>query len=1366
MDISFNLRKLRRSIAALSMLALLATASIVPIAKAQTFSDVSAGAWYYEYVEDLAAQGAISGYDDGTFGPGDYLTRSQAAKVMVLGFIGETDADYDAGFTDLAEGAWYTEYVNTAAMYGIVSGYTDEEGEATGEFGPDDLITRAAFAKMVVNAGGLETYTPDAPTFSDVEEGAWYYEYVETAYYNSVIDGYDNGTFMPGDNVNRAEAAKMVVNGQNPEPREEEEPAEDECADGYTWDEGTGACLDENGCEDGYEWDADLEECTEVEVVVPDSDGTLTVEMGDAIAGSTVPKGATHVSFLNLTFTATGDAVELDGFTLHRTGVGSYNDFANVYVYNGTERLTSGKTIASDNNEVTFGSLNIDLAAGESVTLTIVADIAASGTSTTGNENALEVVSVDNIDSNALEATGTFPITGGTFSISGASSGGITITKQGSVPNPTIGEPEAEIAEFQLTAATEDQAFQSIALTVKGTIANDALTNLTLWQGSDAIATATEVTDDDLVTFAVEGNYDCDDYGYTGDGYCIGRGNNRTFNVTADIGTTADPADTIRVYLDESTDLVSEGLVYGYGAVVTYTQAAGYDNATNDGTDASWSTVQGGQVTVTQDGPTATDVAINSKDVLLSQMTFTSERNIEIKTLGVNLTATGSGLVTDDNAYTNFSDVKLVRLDEDGNVVETLMGPSELSASGNDLTAQTLTFTDSWNMDEDEEVIVGITCDVANYASLDGSTIVAQLNAISTSAGIKDRDTNEYITDIVPSVAVAGKTMTIRAASVTVSLASEPVSENVVKGTDNVNLATFALTVGSAMDVTITQILIQGYLDEDGDGDYNDTKATTAGTDNSVDIKNIVPTVWLEDGNGNEIAANTEAFSGGVATFSGLAWELEGGNTYLLEVYGNIGDSAYYNTDTDAVAVDLATVATNLTIEDEEGNTVTPTGNNPNGAEDSSTVVMTAYGAGTIAFAAAPNKVSNQVVAAGEEDVLVGRFKVTTTLEDWEVDKLTFTATGYTGEAASTTFTTPACWLNCYDYVKDNIASLTLRYPDDLADPDTLDGEMEVAMSGTNVTFDGLDMMAPKDDVVYIELYADFTNHTEDSGGADSDDAIMFRLNTGDADGGNGNSLMTVTAPGSGSGTTAEFNADVTLTNLTYVYRTLPTVANDTSIGSSLVLGEDVEIYRFSVSAHSNEDIILQYLTLDVSPTGIVTGMAANSLTNSTGSLDNISPGYCGIGTNGVTSALYTGAPWFIKEYGQSEIIGTGCYDPFNGYAKFELNLEDSTVGSTSGITVKAGTTTTLSVYADIYDADTTAATEQISIRLHEDSTHFSGAPLANLKGTNQDHSAATGLIWSDRGHPEPNDGDAQYEATWYLGYKVPGMPVSYVTLS
>ena len=200
-----------------------------------------------------------------------------------------------------------------------------------------------------------------------------------------------------------------------------------------------------------------------------------------------------------------------------------------------------------------------------------------------------------------------------------------------------------------------------------------------------------------------------------------------------------------------------------------------YDNSATDGTDANWSTVQGGDFTVAFGGPSVSNFAPNAKDIQVLDLTFSSARDVEVRKLGFDLNAAlGEGLIT---TTANFTDIKLVDTDSGS----TLMGPQELSTTGSDST-QTISFTDSWYISEGESVNASLTLDVANVAALDADTIKATLNAVSTTDGVKDTGTGQFLTNIVPSSALAGYTQyNIQTASLAVALASSPVSDTFVK---------------------------------------------------------------------------------------------------------------------------------------------------------------------------------------------------------------------------------------------------------------------------------------------------------------------------------------------------------------------------------------------------------------------------------------------------------------------------------------------------------------------------------------------------------------------------------------------------------
>ena len=90
------------------------------------------------------------------------------------------------------------------------------QGDAQGNFRPNDTITRAEVAKMIYvikNYGKDDkavTYQ-DAKIFSDVSATAWYAGYVNYCGVTKLIQGRGNGTFGPTDPVTTAAAAKMLL---------------------------------------------------------------------------------------------------------------------------------------------------------------------------------------------------------------------------------------------------------------------------------------------------------------------------------------------------------------------------------------------------------------------------------------------------------------------------------------------------------------------------------------------------------------------------------------------------------------------------------------------------------------------------------------------------------------------------------------------------------------------------------------------------------------------------------------------------------------------------------------------------------------------------------------------------------------------------------------------------------------------------------------------------------------------------------------------------------------------------------------------------------------------------------------------------
>lgn len=120
------------------------------------FPDVSVSEYYAGYVAKAKELGWISGYANGTFRPGNSVTRAEALKIILLSQFADSeisDGDTIISFIDV-EQFWYRRFVFFAVSRGFADGLKDAGGNLTGYFKPEAAITRAEVAKIVALAKG------------------------------------------------------------------------------------------------------------------------------------------------------------------------------------------------------------------------------------------------------------------------------------------------------------------------------------------------------------------------------------------------------------------------------------------------------------------------------------------------------------------------------------------------------------------------------------------------------------------------------------------------------------------------------------------------------------------------------------------------------------------------------------------------------------------------------------------------------------------------------------------------------------------------------------------------------------------------------------------------------------------------------------------------------------------------------------------------------------------------------------------------------------------------------------------------------------------------------------------------------------
>ncbi|MEK4231369.1 S-layer homology domain-containing protein [Solibacillus sp. FSL H8-0538] len=126
----------------ISGLALACSLPLGAAANTKQFSDVSTQ-YFAEAVYDLAERNIIGGYADGTFKPGNTITRGQAAAIIVKMLKLDTSNVKNPGFKDVSTNNGYYKAIATLAQKGIIGGYSD------GRYGPNDPIKRGQMASII-----------------------------------------------------------------------------------------------------------------------------------------------------------------------------------------------------------------------------------------------------------------------------------------------------------------------------------------------------------------------------------------------------------------------------------------------------------------------------------------------------------------------------------------------------------------------------------------------------------------------------------------------------------------------------------------------------------------------------------------------------------------------------------------------------------------------------------------------------------------------------------------------------------------------------------------------------------------------------------------------------------------------------------------------------------------------------------------------------------------------------------------------------------------------------------------------------------------------------------------------------------------
>ena len=182
---------------------LAAVMAVAPVQVMAAPSSDLAGHWAEAVITEWQEKGLIKGYEDGTFKPGNNITRAEFVTIM-NNALGYEDAAV-LNFTDVVAGNWYYNAVAKAVAAGYVKGYED------GTFKPDNTITRAEAAVMIANAMGLGDRGSVADEFTDAASiPSWAKGSIGAIVEAQYMSGYPDGSFGARKSITRAEAVSAL----------------------------------------------------------------------------------------------------------------------------------------------------------------------------------------------------------------------------------------------------------------------------------------------------------------------------------------------------------------------------------------------------------------------------------------------------------------------------------------------------------------------------------------------------------------------------------------------------------------------------------------------------------------------------------------------------------------------------------------------------------------------------------------------------------------------------------------------------------------------------------------------------------------------------------------------------------------------------------------------------------------------------------------------------------------------------------------------------------------------------------------------------------------------------------------------------
>lgn len=177
------------------------TKKLTVLAKEASFTDVPVTHPYFKEIQLMKEMKIINGYADRTFKPGDFISRQHVAALIYRSGVSLEPIREKITFSDVPKSHPYYKEIMALYQAGIIDG-------SNGKFNPNDVLTRAQLAKILVNAFKLKLQQTNVQAFIDSEDH-WAKAYINILSSNGITTG-SQGRFNPNDPVSRMHYATFM----------------------------------------------------------------------------------------------------------------------------------------------------------------------------------------------------------------------------------------------------------------------------------------------------------------------------------------------------------------------------------------------------------------------------------------------------------------------------------------------------------------------------------------------------------------------------------------------------------------------------------------------------------------------------------------------------------------------------------------------------------------------------------------------------------------------------------------------------------------------------------------------------------------------------------------------------------------------------------------------------------------------------------------------------------------------------------------------------------------------------------------------------------------------------------------------------